>query len=420
MARRNQMFKGSGTKDVKHYDGRHSPGGSHVKKTTNLKHETAYYQKNRSPMGQLQGSAVHRKASRRFSQYDTSAIQPRKGMGRKIAIGVVVAVVAVILLVVVLNVLGVFKGDPKKDVAAGVAVELTIPAGSSTTTIAGLLFDADVIRDERAFIDSVASAGAESSLKPGTYTLETLMENDAVVDTLVAGPAIYGTRLSIPEGSSIKKTAAAVESALPIKADDIVARAYAASDYEAEFPFVKNAYNNSLEGYLFPKTYDVPDGATADSLIKTMLSQFYNEISSAGISFDGANDLSLAQIVTIASMIEGETSNPEELALVASVIYNRLEERMPLQIDATVIYALGDSFVGPKVTYEDLEVDSPYNTYKNYGLPPGPISSPGIDAIKAAANPADTNYLYYLVTGADGTHSFFEDYESFLAAKEAV
>lgn len=419
MARKNQMFKGSGTKDVKHYDGGRHASGAHVKKTTNPRNETAYYQKNRSPMGHIQGAQVHRKATRQFSQYDTSAIQPHKGRGRKIVVGIIIAAIVIVALIMILNVLGVFKGDPKKDVAAGVAVELTIPEGASTSTIAGLLFDADVIRDQGAFVNAVTAAGSESSLKPGTYTLETLMDNDEVVTVLVAGPGLYGTRLTIPEGSSIKKTAAAVEASLPIKAADFTSRALSANDFGSLFPFVQGAYNNSLEGFLFPKTYDVPDGSNADSVIKTMLAQFQNEIAQAGISTEGANGLSLNQIVTIASMIEGETSNPDELALVSSVIYNRLEQRMPLQIDATVIYALGDSFVGPTVTYDDLEVDSPYNTYKNQGLPPGPINSPGIDSLKAAAAPADTDYLYYLVTGADGKHSFFNTYEEFLAAKEA-
>ena len=150
-----------------------------------------------------------------------------------------------------------------------------------------------------------------------------------------------------------------------------------------------------------------------------MLDQFQTEIEQAGISSSGANGHSLAEVVNVASMIQDETSVVDEMPTVASVIYNRLSQGIRLQIDATVVYALGESYTGGTVTYDDLEVDSPYNTYKNIGLPAGPINSPGIDALEAAANPASTSYLYYLAPSGSASHQFFEDYDSFLAAKGA-
>ncbi|MGI6220325.1 MAG: endolytic transglycosylase MltG [Coriobacteriales bacterium] len=399
-------FKGSGKYGA--HVGAHTKGSSPKK-------DTPYYTKNRSPMGQLQGKQVHRKATKKFSQYDTSAIQPKKS---KAGIPIVIIAIVIVAFLAWWFIHPHFQNE-KSDVVAGQQVEVTIPEGASTAAMAEQLYEADVIASERDFKNAAKAKGVDADLKPGTYQLVTLMDTDELLDTLAAGPGVYGTKLVVPEGTRIEDLAKTVESELGIPAADFIEQARTSSAYEADYPFVADAYDGSLEGYLFPKTYDVPDGANADQVIRMMLDQFETELAAAGLSTDGANGHSLAEIVTIASMIEGETSSPDELAKVASVIYNRLDQGMRLQIDATVVYALGDDYTGNgAVSYDDLEVDSPYNTYQNEGLPPGPINSPGIEAIKAAANPEQTDYLYYLMTG-DDTHSFFVDYDEFLAAKEA-
>ena len=354
-----------------------------------------------------------------YRPLNSPAQKPKKSGGKKAAIVVIILVILAAAGFAAWR-FGLFTPpETKPDVTPGVAVEVTIPEGSSTSAIASVLYEADVIADEGVFKKAVSSAGAESSLKPGTYQLTTLMDTGELVDTLVAGPSFYGSRLSIPEGYTISKTAAAVEDATGIPAADFEAAAHNASDFAAEFPFVPEVYGNSLEGYLFPKTYDVPEGATAPDIVRMMLNQFSAELEAAGLTVGGANGMSLAEIVNVAAMVQAETGNVDEMPIVASVIYNRLDQGIALQIDSTVIYALGDAFVGPTVTYEDLEVESPYNTYRMTGLPAGPICSPGIEALKAAANPAQTEYLYYLVTGENGEHSFFENYNDFLAAKGA-
>ena len=401
-------------KDNKNYNA--MTGGSHLKSSNNSRNNVPYYAKNRSPMGQLQGRQVHKRATDMFSMYDTSAIKP-KNNGKKTA-AIVLAILAVVVVVLLLaNVFHLFEPDPKADVTPGVEVSVTIPSGASTSQIAQTLFDNDVIRRSDDFTNAVKSKGVDSKLKPGTYTLLTLMDTDDLIETLVAGPAFYGTKLTIPEGYTISETAATVQSTLGISSEEFLKKCASASSYVDDYPFLKNAYNDSLEGYLFPKTYDVPDGATADTVIKMMLSQYETELNDLGLSSSGANGYSLAEITTIASMIQGETSETSEMATVASVIYNRLKQGIALQIDATVVYALGADYSGKSVTYDDLEVDSPYNTYKNAGLPPGPINSPGADALKAAMNPESTNYLYYLAPTGSTTHKFFEDYDSFLEAK---
>lgn len=400
-------FKGSGKY------GAHM-GGAHTKPSSPKK-DTPYYTKNRSPMGQLQGKQVHKKATKQFSQYDTSAIRPKKS---KAGIPIVIIAILIVAFLAWWFIHPHFENQ-KSDVTAGQQVEVTIPEGATTAAIADQLFEADVIADVKDFKKAAKAKGVDSALKPRTYQLVTLMDTDELLTTLSEGPGVYGTKLVVPEGTRLEELAATVEEELKIPADDFLAQARNASAYEEDYPFVADAYDGSLEGFLFPKTYDVPEGADADAVIRMMLDQFETELADAGLSTDGANDLSLAEIVTIASMIEGETSDPDELATVSSVIYNRLDQGIALQIDATVVYALGDDYSGGAVTYDDLEVDSPYNTYQNAGLPPGPINSPGIEALKAAANPEQTDYLYYLVTGDDGKHSFFEDYDSFLAAKES-
>lgn len=391
-------------------------GGSHVRKSSRV--DVAYYEKNRSPLAKLQARQTHKRGTAMFSQYDTSAIQPKKKGGAKVAIIVAIIVVVVAAVLWFTNIFGLLPSNAKADVEPGVAVEVTIPQGSATKAISTILYDSDVIENENKFLAVVNDKGAASALKPGTYSLTTLMDTDELVNLLIKGPTFTGQKLTIPEGKSIEETSTLVEQATGISASEFLTAAKSAQNYSSNYPFLANCYNNSMEGYLFPKTYDIQKGDNADAVIKTMLDQFNSEISSLGISSSGANGHSLAEIVNVASMVQDETSVVDEMPKVASVIYNRLSQGIPLQIDATVVYALGESYTGAgKVTYDDLEVDSPYNTYKNSGLPAGPINSPGSDALKAAANPENTSYLYYLSTNGSTTHQFFEDYDSFLNAK---
>ncbi|MCR5845033.1 MAG: endolytic transglycosylase MltG [bacterium] len=311
------------------------------------------------------------------------------------------------------------KGETKTDIEAGIEKEITIPEGALGTEIAQILFDNDIIANKREFLDRAAERGDDAKMKPGTYTLKTLMDLDELIDVLCKGPTFSGNKVTIREGITLEATADAVAANTKISKKDFLACANNAKAYEEEFPFVKGAYNNSLEGFLLPKTYDISDSATADDAVRMMLRQFETEVTAAGVSLDGANGYSILEIVTIASLIEGETRFEDERGKVASVIYNRLDQGIALQIDAAIIYALGDKYKGGGVTYDDLEVDSPYNVYKNPGLPPGPICSPSVESIVAATQPDKTNYLYYLVTEDDGHHSFFASYDDFLKAKNS-
>ncbi len=324
--------------------------------------------------------------------------------------GLIAVIVVVVLVVffVVPTVKSAFFPE-KETVEAGLDVSLTIPEGASGDEIASLLASNHVIENPKDYYAAVTRANAESSLKPGSYLFKTCQDPDEVVQLLVSGPNA-GVTLTIQEGLTVAQTAQRVEESCGISADDFIAQAKA-SNYVSDYPFLEGAYDDSLEGYLYPKTYTFSDSVTTDEIIRKLLDQFQSETASIGLE-DGANGLTAQQIVTMASLIERETAVESERPTVASVIYNRLNANMMLQIDAAIVYARGGG--SQSVTYSDLEIDSPYNVYKNYGLTPGPICSPSVSSIKAALNPDSTDYLYYVASAAgDGSHKFSSDYSQF-------
>lgn len=173
-----------------------------------------------------------------------------------------------------------------------------------------------------------------------------------------------------------------------------------------------------LEGFLFPATYEVEKGAPASDLVDKQLEAFQQNIDQVDLQAAAKKKLSEFDVVTIASMIEREVQVPDERPIVASVIYNRLKQGIPLEIDATVRYALDNNF-DKSLTTDDLQVDSPYNTYRFAGLPAGPIGNPGLDSLQAAADPAKDDFLYYVVKpGTCGEHFFTDNYDEFLAASQ--
>ena len=297
----------------------------------------------------------------------------------------------------------------------GLSVE--IPDGAGSAQIADILQSAGVISSKEDFLKAVSASGDDKLLKPGAYSFIAGSSLEDVIEELKKGGAELGSKLTIPEGLRVDQTAQTVEKTLGISADDFINQAKA-SNYVADYPFLEGAYNDSLEGFLFPKTYTIAPGVDADSVIRTLLDQFKKETD--GIDFkSGAaaeHNLSLHQVITLASLIERETKVDAERPQVSQVIYNRLNQKMPLQVDAAIVYALGGKT--DALTKKDLEVDSPYNIYKNQGLPPGPIASPSLASIKAALNPEESNNLYYVLTSKEGTHTFTESYEDFLQAKQ--
>jgi len=309
------------------------------------------------------------------------------------------------------------------NIEAGIPVTVIIPDGATTSEIARILSNAGVISDENLFKRVAIERNIDASLKPGRYTLVTGMDLDELFPILVSGPVdeVTQNRLTIPEGLTVEQTAARVEAACGIPASEFLEAAYSADRYFADYPFLaamsSELYNNSLEGFLYPKTYAVSKDATADTVIRILLNQFVIETANLDLSYATSRNLTFFDVVTAASLIERETAAESERALVASVIYNRLRIGMRLQIDATVVYALGPTYDYHPLTYDDLKVDSPYNTYLVQQLPAGPICSPQIASIIAAAHPAETDYIYYVLTSKEGFHTFCSTAAEFEEAK---
>ncbi|MBU4301378.1 MAG: endolytic transglycosylase MltG [Actinobacteria bacterium] len=221
-------------------------------------------------------------------------------------------------------------------------------------------------------------------------------------------------RVTLPEGLTIKQTArkVAAQTEGTITASEFEA---AAKSSGYDYGFLEGS-NGNLEGFLFPKTYEVTDEDTTRDVVVMMLDQFGKETGALDWARAQAYGLTRYDVLIIASMVEKEAKVPQERPIIASVIYNRLKAGMRLQIDATVQYALGAW--KPELCYSDLEVDSPYNTYRVSGLPPGPICNPGFESIRAALHPEPTEYLYYILTSPEGRHSFTADYQQFVRWKE--
>lgn len=330
---------------------------------------------------------------------------PKKGSPVPVVIGVLVAI-AVVAGAALFLFPRIFGGD-SANIEAGQQVSITIPEGSSGDAIATILVDNHIIADSGEYYAAVKKLNAEMSLKPGDYQFETLQDPLSVVKQLVAGPNLDGVKLTVPEGKTVEQTAQLVEDAYGISADEFISQAKA-SAYAGDYPFLADAGNDSLEGFLYPKTYTFAGTPTADEVIRAMLDQYQLDVvdafdfdaGRAAISATYGIELSDYELLTLASIVEREGLNADQRAHVASVFLNRLAGkgdfagRPYLQSDATLMYETGGA-----VTAEDIQgIDSPYNSYQNAGLPPTPICSPSSEAILATLEPTDSDDLYFYIT----------------------
>lgn len=298
-------------------------------------------------------------------------------------------------------------GGAASFVEVGQQVTITIPEGSSGDAIASILSENHIIEEPSEYYAAVKKLNAEMSLKPGEYQFETLQDPLEVVKQLVAGPNVEGVKLTVPEGKTVEQTAVIVEQVYGISADEFVAQAKA-SNYAGDYAFLSEAADDSLEGFLFPKTYTFSGTPSVDQVIRAMLDQYQTDVVNA-LDFDAARalissryglEMSDYDILKLASVVEREGLHAEQRAHVASVFFNRLAGvgdfagRPFLESDATLMYETGG-----EVTANDIQtIDSPYNSYMNPGLPPTPICSPSIEAIRATLEPTDSSDLYFFIT----------------------
>lgn len=297
------------------------------------------------------------------------------------------------------------------DPASTSYVNVNIPSGSSTNRIGVILSDNELVKDPSKFKLIVRLEGYEGKLKAGEYSLSKSMTTQEILEILALGGAAATKRFTIPEGYSIAKTADKLEDEGFINRETFLDEV---ENGEFSYKFMTELPDgpNRLEGFLFPETYEVYADATEDDIINRMLSQFDAVFIDEYYARANELGLSLHKIITIASLIESESKISFERPIVASVIYNRLSIGMPLQLDATVQYALGET--KERLLYKDLEIDSPYNTYIIPALPPGPICSPGEEAIHAALYPDETDYIFYVLKpDKSGEHNFAKDINEF-------
>lgn len=275
-----------------------------------------------------------------------------------------------------------------------------VPPGSGVAAIGRRLAQAGVVRDPVTFRYAVWLIGGATTLKAGEYRFERPMTPEEVARKLARGE-VYLRQITFREGLSIRDMAALFEQQGLGARQAFVDAASRPDAIRALDPAAAD-----LEGYLFPDTYAVPRRATAEQLVRLMVLRFQNQVGGDLPQRAAAAGMSVHEAITLASIVEKETGKSEERPLVAAVYSNRLKIGMGLQCDPTVIYALQRAGRDTKnLTREDLQYDSPYNTYRYPGLPPGPIASPGKASIDAALQPASVPYLYF-VSRNDGSHAF--------------
>lgn len=293
-------------------------------------------------------------------------------------------------------------------------VQIQVSRGQTLTAIGQTLTEAGVVRSVDAFIDAAQANDAAASIGPGTYTLRLQMSGASAVDLMLDPMSRADSRLVLPEGLRITQTieAASAASGLPI------------SEFEqvVDNPGVLGLPSwaeQRPEGFMFPATYDLAGDETAEEIMTTLVQRF--ELSADELDLVArAEEIERTpyEVLIVASLVQAEVL-PEDMRKAAAVVYNRLDEGMPLQFDSTVSYGLGITEL--QLTSEQLESDNPYNSYVNEGLPPTPINSPGEAAIEAALGPAKANWLYFVTVNPDTRETkFAKNYERFLRLKDQL
>ena len=283
--------------------------------------------------------------------------------------------------------------------------------GQSAADIGKELADKKLIRSHLMFRALVEARDVGSKIEAGEYRVSPSMTTSEIVAVLSRGAVRTGVPLTIPEGWRAEQVAQKVESLGIARADDFLALVRSGAGVQLAEPLPPG---QSLEGYLFPNTYEIKKDADARAVIELMAREFDRQFAGQLRSKVAARGLTVHQAVTLASIVEREAARPAEQPLIASVYLNRLKRNMPLQADPTVQFAvananlaeaLGFGYWKRDLTYDDLRFESPYNTYAQAGLPPGPICSPGLGALEAVANPTESEYLFFVARG-DGSHVF--------------
>lgn len=304
------------------------------------------------------------------------------------------------------------------DVNDNTEYTIEIAEGSGASEVAKTLYENKIIRNGTAFKEVLEKNGLEKHIKSGKFKLKKSMTLEEIAN-IIAGKSETSSeedtvKVTIPEGFELSRIAQRLEEKNLVSSEDFLSECKNVDKYKENYDFLANINNDSLEGFLFPATYDIKIGSSSEEIVTMMLNAFqniYNKLNADGEIKD------LNYLITLASIVEREAKLEEERPIIAKVFLNRIEKNIRLQSCATIQYALGERKA--KLSKEDLKVDSPFNTYTHDGLPPAPICNPGEASIVACMNPADVDYLYFVVKpGSDGAHNFSKDYNKFLEDKK--
>lgn len=335
---------------------------------------------------------------------------------RKIIRLIVLIIIFIVVIFLGKKAIGFYKeynNDVSKD---GKEIEVVIDKGTSTKQIAKILKEKGLIQYELAFVLRAKNSDYGSQLRYGTFMLHKGMSIPDILKTIAEGKGDSGKiKVVVPEGYTIQMIAERLEEKGICSKEDFLK---AANTLDYNFDFLKDItvpkkVDYVLQGFLFPATYEWEEGTDASVVVEEMLQAFVNQVGSKRLEQMKQSEEGIYNLITIASIVEREAKLDEERPTIAGVIYNRLNINMKLQMCPTVLYPLTEGMYNVnQVLYKDLEIDSPYNTYKNYGLPVGPICNPGLASINAAMSPEEHEYLFYHTDGtSDGKHIFTKTYE---------
>lgn len=313
-------------------------------------------------------------------------------------------IVVIVFLVAIFN---FYNKSIKTPVAKeGEVVLFSVSPGDGVKKISADLADKGLIGSRLFFNIYITRSGLEKNIQAGIYELSPTMSAEKIVKILSAGEAVSNERsVKAIEGWSNRDLAVYFEKEGLFPREEFMALVKDKKRFEEDFYFLQEipvAYD--MEGYLFPDTYNIFSDATADDVVYKMLSNFDKKVTLEMRQEVERKEKTLYEVITLASIIEKEVRSQEDMEIVSGIFHNRLEIGQPLQSCATLAYVLGENKA--RYTIEDTQVDSPYNTYQNSGLPPGPIANPGLRAIKAAIYPAETDYNFFLSASDTGETVF--------------
>lgn len=293
--------------------------------------------------------------------------------------------------------------------------QFKISKGENFTEIVNNLESQKIISDGFSLKLVAKITGLDKKIYARNYIFKPGMGNFEILRMISNPKYIETVRLRVLEGWTIRKISETVENRFGIDKNEFVK---ATQNPELIKKLGLEGKVKNLEGFLFPDTYTLDINSDANDIVNVLVNRFIEKVidDKNFMNEMNAKGMTLLEAVTLGSIIDAETHIKDELEIISGVYHNRLKKKMRLEADPTVQYALPD---GPKerLLYKDLEINSPYNTYRNFGLPPGPINNPGLDEIKSAVNPAKHNYLFFVATG-DGGHKFSETYDQHLKAVE--